>query len=160
MPENYEVVYAHPGGATATFIRHDGELDALAKALDAEQFWVFKNVKALLVRNEPGDLEEASRLMRDIGFTPSVRVLTAPVPAAAREPIAVAPAAVEEHVGPHLHLPGPSYWPLVLAFFALVALGGFILMNNVLPPVAALVIVAIGLVGVYISMVGWGLEPI
>ena len=158
MPENYEVVYAHPGGATATFIRHDGELDALAKALDAEQFWVFKNVKALLVRNEPGDLEEASRLMREIGFTPNVRVLTAPVPAAAREPVAVAPAAVEEHVGPHL--PGPSYWPLALAASATVALSGFILWNNVLPTAAAVIIVAIGLVCTYISMVGWGLEPI
>ncbi len=157
MPENYEVVYAHPGGATATFIRHEGELDALAKALDAEQFWVFKNVKSLLVRNEPGDLDEANRLMREIGFTPSVRVLTAPVPVAAREPVAVAPV-VEEHVGPHL--PGPSYWPLALAASATVALGGFILWENVLPTVGSLIIVAIGLVCVFISMVGWGLEPI
>ena len=47
MSENFEVVYTHPSGATATFIRHDGELDALAKALDAEQFWVFKTVKTL-----------------------------------------------------------------------------------------------------------------
>ena len=37
MAENYEVVYTHPSGATATFIRHEGELDALAKALDSEQ---------------------------------------------------------------------------------------------------------------------------
>jgi hypothetical protein len=158
MPENYEVVYAHPGGATATFIRHDGELDALAKALDAEQFWVFKNVKSLLVRNEPGDLDEANRLMREIGFAPSVRVLTAPVPAAEREPVAVAPAMVEEHVGPHL--PGPSYWPVLLAASILVALSGFVLWNNVLPTVPALCVVAIGLVCTYISMVGWGLEPI
>ena len=158
MPENYEVVYAHPGGATATFIRHDGELDALAKALDAEQFWVFKNVNSLLVRNEPGDLDEASRLMREIGFTASVRVLTAPVPVAEREPVAVAPVAVEEHVGPHL--PGPSYWPVLLAASILVALGGFVLWNNVLPTVPALAVVAIGLICSYISMVGWGLEPI
>ena len=55
MPENYEVIYTHPSGATATFIRQDGELDALAKGLDAGQFWVFKNVKSLLVRNDAGD---------------------------------------------------------------------------------------------------------
>ncbi|HEX8034937.1 MAG TPA: hypothetical protein VF510_13865, partial [Ktedonobacterales bacterium] len=61
MSENFEVVYTHPSGATATFIRHDGELDALAKALDAEQFWVFKNVKTLLVRNDEGDLAESNR---------------------------------------------------------------------------------------------------
>ena len=72
MPENYEVVYTHPSGATAIFTRHDGELDALAKSLDSEQFWVFKNVKALLVRNDAGDLEESNRLMREIGFAASV----------------------------------------------------------------------------------------
>jgi hypothetical protein len=33
-------------------------------------------------------------------------------------------------------------------------------MNNVLPSVAALMIVGIGLVLVFISIVGWGLEPI
>ena len=27
MPENYEVMYTHPSGATATFVRQDGELD-------------------------------------------------------------------------------------------------------------------------------------
>src|SRR5262249_50332197 len=86
MLENYEVVYTHPSGATATFIRHDGELDALAKALDSEQFWVFKNVKALLVRNEADDLAEANRLMGAIGFTHAVREITRPVPTAAREP--------------------------------------------------------------------------
>jgi hypothetical protein len=76
MPENYEVVYTHPSGATAIFTRHEGELDALAKALDSEQFWVFKNVKSLLVRNDAGDLEESNQLMRVIGFTANVRIIT------------------------------------------------------------------------------------
>src|SRR5258708_20424788 len=112
MPENYEVVYAHPAGAMATFVRHNGELDALAKSLDAEQFWVFKNVKSLLVRNEPGDLEEASRLMYEIGFTPTVRQLTRPVEAVGPEP-GFAEVQAEAHAGPHL--PEPTYWPLALA---------------------------------------------
>ncbi len=154
MPENYEVVYSHPGGATATFIRHDGELDALAKALDAEQFWVFKNVKALLVRNEVGDLEEATRRMSEIGFASSVRVITMPEPGiaaaleAAAAPVALA---VEEHVGPHL--PGPSYWPLLLGVSATIALGGLMFWET------TLLITAIGLVLTFITMIGWGLEP-
>jgi hypothetical protein len=157
MPENYEVVYAHPAGAMATFVRHNGELDALAKSLDAEQFWVFKNVKSLLVRNEPGDLEEASRLMYEIGFTSTVRQLTRPAEEVVPEPV-FAEVPAEAHAGPHL--PGPSYWPLALGASATLALSGFILMNNVLPSVAALMIVGIGLVLVFISIVGWGLEPI
>ena len=152
MPENYEVVYTHPGGATATFIRHDGELDALAKALDAEQFWVFKNVKALLVRNDPGDLEEATHLMRAIGFAEHVRVITTPVPVAAvREPVVVAAQAVEAHAGPHVS--PPSYWPLRLAASATIALGGFLVFQT------TIAIVALGLLLVFICIVGWGLEP-
>ena len=158
MPENYEVVYTHPTGATATFIRHDGELDALAKALDAEQFWVFKNVKSLLVRNEPGDLEEANRLMAEIGFTRTMRAITHPQPAAVREPaFAVAPAAVahaEEHAGPHL--PGPSYWPLLLAASATLALGSWLAGSLFI----TIPLLLIGMACVLISMVGWGLEPL
>jgi len=151
MAENYEVVYTHPSGATATFIRHDGELDALAKALDSEQFWVFKNVKALLVRNEAGDLEESNRLMREIGFAAAVRVITKPepVPALAREP---AYAVEEAHGG--IHLPGPSLWPLFLAFSSLVAFGGVLVWTS------TLLVTAIGMVLVFISIVGWGMEPI
>ncbi len=158
MAENYEVVYSHPGGATATFIRHDGELDALASSLDAEQFWVFKNVKSLLVRNEPGDLEESNRLMAAIGFTPQVREIaaarapTARVPAYAAAPVAVAPA--EAHVGPHL--PGPSYWPLILGFGAFVAFIGIFFWLSPL----TIVVTAIGMVIVFIAMIGWGVEPI
>jgi hypothetical protein len=156
MPENYEVIYAHPSGATATFVRHDGELDALAKGLDAEQFWVFKNVKALLVRNEEGDLEEANHQMRAVGFVPTVRVITRPV-AAPAPALTVAAAVVEEHAGPHL--PGPSYWPLLLGASAAFTFVGLILWNNVLDTVPALLIAAVGLISVLISMIGWGLEP-
>lgn len=158
MPENYEVIFTHPGGATATFIRHDGELDALAKALDAEQFWVFKNVKSLLVRNESDDLNEAQRLMSQIGFSASVRVITRPVAVAVEEPeYAAAMAGVEEHAGPHL--PGPSYWPLMLAFSATIAFVGLILWLNVLDTAPALIITGVGMVMVFISILNWGLEP-
>ena len=157
MLENYEVVYTHPSGATATFIRHDGELDALAKALDSEQFWVFKNVKALLVRNEADDLEEANRLMSVIGFTHTIREVRRPQPIAAREPaFAAAPAAEEEYAVAHggVHLPKPSYWPLLLAASVMVALGGWLFFQT------TLVVIAIGLVAVFISMIGWGLESL
>src|SRR5215469_1313042 len=144
MPENYEVIYTHPGGATATFVRHDGELDALARGLDAEQFWVFKNVKALLVRNEPDDLAEASRQMRQIGFVPSVREIKAPVPVAAAEPVHAAVAVgVEEHAGPHL--PGPSYWPVLLAASATLAFIGLIMWQILVPTPVMLVITGIGM---------------
>lgn len=158
MPENYEVIFTHPGGATATFIRHDGELDALAKALDAEQFWVFKNVKALLVRNEAEDLDEAQRLMSQIGFTANVRVIRRPVAVPVEEPAyAAAMAGLEEHAGPHL--PGPSYWPLALGASATLAFVGLILWLNVLDTAPALIITAVGLVLTFISILNWGLEP-
>ena len=153
MSENYEVVYTHPSGATATFIRHDGELDALAKALDAEQFWVFKNVKALLVRNDEGDLAESNRLMAQIGFTATVRELVTPQAVAVAEPVfAVEP--VEAHAGPHL--PGPSYWPLLLAASATLALGSWLAGSLYI----TIPLFLIGMVCVLISMVNWGLEPI
>ena len=154
MLENYEVVYTHPGGAVATFTRQDGELDALAKGLDAEQFWVFKNVKSLLARNESGDLEEATRLMGGIGFSARVREIVAPVASAepAREPAAVA-APTEAHA-PGIHLPGPSYWPLALAISVGIAFSGVFFWTS------TLVITAIGLVLALASGIAWGLEPI
>ena len=152
MRENYEVIYTHPGGAVATFTRQDGELDALAKGLDAEQFWVFKNVKSLLARNDAGDLEEATRLMSAIGFTGMVRDIVAPVVAAtAREPVAVSHAA---EVGAHgIHMPNPSYWPLVLALSVGIALSGLLFWET------TLAITAIGMVLAFISGIAWGLEP-
>ncbi len=128
MPENYEVVYTHPGGANAHFVRQGGELDALAKGLDTEQFWIFKQVKALLARNDPGDLAEANRMMAGIGFTNTVVEITpaqpAPSVAAMRAEVFVgagAGAATEEHAvaaaygAPAHHGPQPSLWPLGLA---------------------------------------------
>ena len=150
--ENYEVVYTHPGGAVATFTRQDGEMDALAKGLDAEQFWVFKNVKSLLARNEGGDLQEATRLMSGIGFSAKVREITAPVATpAAREPAEVAAPAAEAHA-PGIHLPGPSYWPLVLAISIGIAFCGVFFWTS------TLVITGIGLVLALFSGIEWGLE--
>lgn len=157
MPENYEVIYTHPSGATATFIRQSGELDALAKGLDAEQFWVFKNVKSLLVRNDIDDLAEANRLMAAAGFSHTLRVLTAPTPATAparapvAAPVATAALAAEEHHGPHL--PDNSYWPFFLACSVALAWVGILVME-VTP-----IIIAIGLVLVFYCIVRWGLEP-
>jgi len=154
MLENYEVVYTHPGGAVATFTRQDGELDALAKGLDAEQFWVFKNVKSLLARNESGDLEEATRLMGGIGFSARVREIVAPVATAepAREPVTVA-APAEAHT-PGIHLPGPSYWPLALAISVGIAFSGVFFWTS------TLIITAIGLVLALGSGIAWSLETI
>ena len=154
MPENYEVTYTHPGGATATFIREDGELDALAKGLDSEQFWVFKNVKSLLVRNDEDDLREANRLMASVGFAHNVRIITAPRPAdvVALEREA-AFAGVEEHGHSGIHLPSPSFWPMLLGISIFITLVGLIAIE------LTLAITAIGAVLVFISMVSWGLEP-
>lgn len=154
MSENFEVVYTHPSGATATFIRHDGELDALAKALDAEQFWVFKNVKTLLVRNEEGDLAESNRLMAQVGFTATVRELVTPQAAVAVPEPVFAVEAAEAHAGPHL--PGPSYWPLLLAASATLALGAWLAPSLFI----TIPLFLIGMVCVLISMVNWGVEPL
>jgi len=154
MLENYEVVYTHPGGAVATFTRQHGELDALAKGLDAEQFWVFKNVKSLLARNEAGDLEEATRLMGGIGFSARVREIVgraAPI-APSREP-AQAVAAAAAHA-PGIHLPGPSYWPLALAISVGITFGGVLFWTS------TLAITAVGLILALFSGIAWGLEPI
>ena len=157
MRENYEVIYTHPGGAVATFTRQDGELDALAKGLDAEQFWVFKNVKALLARNDAGDLQEATRLMSGIGFTGMVRDIVAPEPAAIAAPAtagAIAAGHAADAGAPHIHMPGPSYWPLALGVSVAITLCGFLVWET------TLAVTAIGLVLAFISGVAWGLEPI
>lgn len=153
MLENYEVVYTHPGGAIATFTRQGGELDALAKGLDAEQFWVFKNVKSLLARNDSGDLEESTRLMGSIGFSARVREIVAPVAAVAapREPVAVAAPVAAAHA-PGIHLPGPSYWPLALALSVGIAFGGILFWTT------TIAITAIGLALALYSGVSWSLE--
>ncbi|HEX9055968.1 MAG TPA: cytochrome c oxidase subunit 4 [Ktedonobacterales bacterium] len=157
MPDDYEAVYTHPGGATAVFIRRDGSLDAVARGLDSEQFWVFKQVKSLLVRNEEDDLREATRLMAGIGFTAQVKRLEpALVPAGVAAPAAPAHEVIyerePEHDG-HPHAPAPSYWPLLLGLSASIGLLGLIVVNT-MPWIAA-----IGLVLTFASMIGWGVEP-
>ncbi len=159
MPEDYEAVYTHPGGATAVFTRRDGSLDAVARGLDSEQFWVFKNVKALLVRNDEGDLQEASRLMAAAGFTAHVRTLepvavgaAVAAPALASAPAYAAIERAEAH-GAHPHAPAPSYWPIMTGFAVALVLCGLIIVN-VTP-----IIAGIGLVLAFISIVGWGVEP-
>jgi hypothetical protein len=158
MPEDYEAVYTHPGGATAVFTRRDGSLDAVARGLDSEQFWVFKNVKSLLVRNDEEDLDEASRLMARAGFTAHVRVLEPVAVAAgvAAPAITVAPAyplePAEAHAA-HPHSPAPSYWPILTGLAVSIGIGGLIFVNS-LPFIAV-----IGAVLLFVSMIGWGLEP-
>jgi hypothetical protein len=92
MPRNYTVVFSHPSGASATFIYENGELSSLAKGLDAEQFWVFKQVKAHLLRNEEDDIARATKMMADQGFTAQIMQplpdLLAPIQEA-RAPVAV-----------------------------------------------------------------------
>ena len=152
MSEDYEAVYTHPGGATAIFTRRNGSLDAVARGLDSEQFWVFKNVKALLVRNDEGDLAEATRMMESLGFVAQLRrlaPLAAPAPVVVAEPVY----AVEPAAHGHLHGPAPSYWPLLTAIGLLIVAVGLLLIQSFL------FIVVIGLVFAFVCMVGWGLEP-
>ena len=160
--EDYEVVYTHPSGATAIFTRQDGSLDAVARGLDSEQFWVFKNVKALLVRNEEDDLGEATRLMAGIGFTARVRKLELAAVGASVAAGAASAAIAAPHAGAaeqaaehdeHLHGPAPSYWPLMTGASASLALCGFIVVNW------APYVPALGLILLFVCMIGWGLEP-
>lgn len=114
MPANYTVIYTHPSGATATFIYQEGELSALAKGLDAEQFWTFKQVKSLLLRNDEDDLALASHMMADQGFATQVARalpdLLAPLPV----PIAAGSRQFDDAAN-DMHfrrLPDPADFPL------------------------------------------------
>lgn len=159
MPVNldsYEVIYTHPGGAVVTFVRQGGELDALAKGLDSEQFWVFKNVKALLVRNDEDDLAEAGRLMAGLGFSSRTQELSESIAlasSASREVSAALAGATDAHAHA-VHLPGPSYWPILLGASILIALSGLLFAQT------TLLITAMGLVFAFLCGVGWGMEPI
>ena len=152
MAEDYEAVYTHPSGAMAIFTRRGGSLDALARGLDSEQFWVFKNVKALLARNDPGDLREAQRMMEGLGFTAMVREITvAPDLAAMREEVFAGTAAAAEH-GAHAHVPQPSFWPVLVAASAAVTLIGGMFWTE------TYVITIVGLCALFLTMLAWGLE--
>src|SRR5215469_1856316 len=52
----------------------------------------------------------------------------------------------------HVHLPGPSYWPVILSVAILITIAGFLAINT------TPVISAIGAVLVLIGILGWGLE--
>ena len=50
---------------------------------------------------------------------------------------------------PEIHLPGPSFWPIVLAFgFALIAIG----------VVSSIIVSLVGIVVVLTAIAGWTLE--
>lgn len=107
MPQQYTVVFTHPRGGTATFIYQMGELSALAKGLDPEQFWVFKQVKSLLLRNDEGDLEHAKQMMARHGF--ESHVTRAPLP----DLLATAPATLPRHAAtqaPMVRFRRPPAW--------------------------------------------------
>jgi hypothetical protein len=155
MAENFEVIYTHPSGATATFVRQNGQLDSLAKGLDAEQFWTFKQVKTLLVRNDTSDLAESNRLMEALGFTALVREITPMAPAPSMADLrdeALAGTSTGEHEAAHGHAPQPSFWPLFLAMFIGVTLIGLMFMES------TIAISAVGLIGIVFCMYMWGTE--
>jgi cytochrome c oxidase subunit 1 len=56
----------------------------------------------------------------------------------------------EANADPHIHLPSPSYWPMLLAFSLPVMAYG-IIYNLLLIPAGAIIMV--------LAMFGWGLEP-
>lgn len=60
--------------------------------------------------------------------------------------------AEEEQIESHVHMPGPSYWPVILSVAILITIAGFLAINT------TPVISAIGAVLVLIGILGWGLE--
>ncbi len=77
MAKNYTLLFTHSNGATVTFIYDNGELSTLSKGLNSTQFWLSKQVKAHLMRNEKDDFEIACRMMENMGFT---KQITGPLP--------------------------------------------------------------------------------
>ena len=59
---------------------------------------------------------------------------------------------VEHAEGSHIHLPNPSYWPIMISVALLITFVGLLIVNTT----PALLIV--GVVLVFISIIGWGLE--
>ena len=58
----------------------------------------------------------------------------------------------EEEVSPHIHLPNPSYWPIVLGLAVAVTVGGLVVVS--ITPIISL----IGIIFVFIGIMGWALE--
>jgi cytochrome c oxidase subunit 1 len=59
-------------------------------------------------------------------------------------------AELEANADPHIHLPSPSYWPIILAL-ALPIMGYGVIFNRLL--------IAVGAALVLLSMFAWSLEP-
>jgi osmotically-inducible protein OsmY len=59
----------------------------------------------------------------------------------------------EEHAGgSHIHLPNPSYWPILIGLALLITFVGLLIVNT------TPVLLIVGVVLVFISILGWGLE--
>ncbi len=58
----------------------------------------------------------------------------------------------EEETTPHIHLPNPSYWPALLSLAVALTIGGVVLISTV--PWVTL----IGIIFVFICIMGWALE--
>ena len=56
----------------------------------------------------------------------------------------------EANADPHIHMPSPSYWPLVLAF-GLPVMGYGVIFSRWLIPVGAAIVMLV--------IFGWGMEP-
>ena len=58
----------------------------------------------------------------------------------------------QEEASPHIHLPNPSYWPIVLGLAIAVTMGGLVFVSTT--PLISL----IGIIFVFICVMGWALE--
>jgi Cytochrome c oxidase subunit IV len=58
----------------------------------------------------------------------------------------------EEEASPHIHLPNPSYWPVVLSVAVAVTIGGLVFVS-IIPWISL-----IGIIFVFIGIMGWALE--
>ena len=62
----------------------------------------------------------------------------------------------DEHV--HVHLPDPSYWPLVSSLGLFIAGGGVLLTASM--GYSLLAVTGVGLLVLMIGIFGWSLEPV
>ena len=58
----------------------------------------------------------------------------------------------EEEASPHIHLPNPSYWPIVLGVAIAITMSGLVVVSTT--PLISL----IGIICVFICIMGWALE--
>src|SRR5260370_35119679 len=58
----------------------------------------------------------------------------------------------QEEASPHIHLPNPSYWPIVLGLAIAVTMGGLVVVS--ITPFISL----FGIIFVFICIMGWALE--